>query len=239
MYIYTFFLLCLFWNKLFFSIKGHLVILSFVFFPNWLSSVFIQKDIKTSHQTHCTALPFGDTLRDFLLSEGHSLLLLGEKLFLLPRRSSVNTQKGIKGSQMKETTKTRAWYCHAILYVATCLADVVELEGREGDREEVKQAMSSWRCACSVSSKERGCSTEGGRCAQLIHMCLRQRKGLSLYASSTCLHPTGCTQLFISHPLIPNVWHKTAWFLQTYMMYSLSFQKLSVRWHYCYIVSFC
>lgn len=55
--------------------------------------ILSEKKTHPNTSQHCVFLPLGDTLRDFLLSEGHSLLLLGEKLLLLPRRSSVNTER--------------------------------------------------------------------------------------------------------------------------------------------------
>lgn len=58
-------------------------------------------------------LPLGDRLRDFLLSEGHSLLLLGEKLLLLPRRSSASKERERTVRRRKQTNETMMifhWY---------------------------------------------------------------------------------------------------------------------------------
>lgn len=71
---------------------------------NYYFPPFNFSDVAYEHADKIRALPFGDALRGFLLSVGHSLLVFGEKLLLLPRRSSVNAHTKKRESE-KTTTK--------------------------------------------------------------------------------------------------------------------------------------
>lgn len=109
-------------------------------------------------------LPLGDTLRDFLLSEGHSLMLLGEKLLFLLRRWSVDTHTQTKASRAvsKKRPKWRLRFLLCI-YLHTCW--LLRRVWVKRSHKEKKGMSGEWNRASEVSNG-------------LLEMCLFcQRRG--------------------------------------------------------------
>lgn len=91
-------------------------------------------------------LPLGDALRDFLLSDGHSLLLLGEKHLLLPRRSSAKHKHTVAVKNIfffkKKSPSLLCRHCApcVLAYTATASEMHILRVRSEGEMEEKKVA---------------------------------------------------------------------------------------------------